>query len=159
VTIEGQAKTPWSALATEIHAGEMALLLASAPDGWQAGDVLVLPDTRQPTLAAGAETDGYSHTEHVTIAAVTGTNLVTLSAPVQFDHLGWRNQQGAVEIHPDVGNLSRSIVLQSENPNGTRGHVLLTGRSDVTARNVELLNLGRTKRIPLNSTTRDAAGT
>jgi len=153
VTIEGQPKTPWATLEEEIEAGYRAILFEAEPLGWQAGDVLVLPDTRQPTTTADTR-----QTEYVTVASVDGL-WVTLTAPVQFDHLGWRNQEGDVDLLPDVGNLSRSIVLQSANPNGTRGHVLLTGRSDVTARYVELRDLGRTKRIPLNSTTRDAAGT
>jgi hypothetical protein len=72
--------------------------------------------------------------------------------------LGWKNQQGQTELFPDVGNVTRSVVLQSENPLGTRAHVLVTGRSTVSGRFVELRDLGRTTVAPLDSTTTDATG-
>lgn len=157
LTIAGEAKTPWSTLAAEIHAGGTTLQLASAPDGWLPGDRLVLPDTRQPVALADL-LDSERYIEHAIVESVSGAT-VTLTAPVQYDHFGWRTQAGVCELFPDVGNLTRAIVFASENPAGTRAHVLLTGRSDITARNVELRELGRTTVAPLNSTTRDSAGT
>jgi len=153
LTIQGQIKTPWATVAQEIRAGDQAVQFAFPPEGWAAGDVLVIPDTRQPSATSGA-----SRTERAVVATVSGAT-VFLTSPLQHDHFGWRNQQGVAELLPDVGNLTRSIVVQSVNPAGTRAHILLTGRSDVTARYAELRDLGRTTTAPLNSTTRDAAGT
>lgn len=49
---------------------------------------------------------------------------------------------------------TRSIVIRSENPLGTRGHVILTQRADVDVRYVAFVDLGRTRAAdPLDSTT------
>jgi hypothetical protein len=49
---------------------------------------------------------------------------------------------------------TRSITIRSENPLGTRGHVLLTQRADVDIRYVAFVDLGRTRAAqPLDSTT------
>ena len=157
VTIVGQEKTSWLQLNKEVFAGDQSLVLRDTPIGWLTGDELVLPETRQPLVPADL-LDANRQTEVVTIASIEGT-VVHLQSPVQFAHLGWRNQSGVAEIMPDVGNLSRSIVLRSENPEGTRGHLLLTGRSEISLKYVELRSLGRTSVALLNSTKKNADGT
>lgn len=44
-------------------------------------------------------------------------------------------------------------VIRSQNPQGVRGHVLLTQRADIDIRNSRFLDLGRTTGAPLDSTT------
>ncbi len=57
-----------------------------------------------------------------------------------------------------VANLTRSFVIRSENPTGTRGHILALGRADVDVRHITLDGLGRTTAEALDSTTMDSAG-
>lgn len=57
-----------------------------------------------------------------------------------------------------VANLTRSFVIRSENPAGTRGHILVMGRADVDVRHVAFDGLGRTSSQPLDNTTMDTAG-
>ena len=150
----GQVKTPFLRLATEPMAGDITLSLAGNPVGWQAGDRLAIPDTRHLRETEVAQ-NYRTQTETITIAGVAG-RVVTLSAPLQFAHRGARNPDGLLEFLPHVANLTRSIVIRSANPAGTRGHVLATGRADVDVRYVRFEGMGRTKGDPLDCTLRSA---
>ena len=157
VTIEGQPKaTTWATVTAEVKAGETVLPFTAIPD-WHVGDHLVIPDTRQPMVPADLD-PANSQVEHVVIASIGGA-AVTLTAPLAHDHLAWRAQDGTPKVFFGVGNLTRSIVLASVNPAGTRAHILLTGRSDITARYAEIREMGRTKFTPLNNAVRAADGT
>ena len=46
---------------------------------------------------------------------------------------------------PHVGNLSRNVIIRSENPAGTRGHMIFMSRSEIDLRFVELREMGRTR--------------
>ena len=121
VRAQGQIKTPFVRLAAEPLAGQATLTLASIPSGWQVGDRLVLPDTRQLAEAEWFVKIALQH-EVRRIVAISGA-LVTLDAPLSFHHRGARNADGSLTmLRPHVGNLTRSITIRSENPNGTRGH-------------------------------------
>lgn len=159
VTIAGAAKEPtFVRLATEPKAGDTTLTLASPITGWQVGDRVVIPDTRQ---LAGGEVSPNDQTNNVhrlavqtevrTIASVTPTTLA-LTAPLTFDHLGARDTAGTLDFLPHVGNLTRNVVIRSANPAGTRGHTLFTGRSVVDIRHAAFVSLGRTKAEALDST-------
>lgn len=54
---------------------------------------------------------------------------------------------GTVRIHgtPASGEAPRSIRIRSENPNGVRGHILLTQRADIDIRYAGFFALGRTR--------------
>lgn len=55
-------------------------------------------------------------------------------------------------IGPLFVDKSNTITFQSENPAGTRGHIIVTDESEATIENVSLIGLGRTKPEPLSST-------
>jgi len=109
VSIQGSAKTAYVTLATEAHAGDTTLTLAQAPSGWMPGDRLVLPDTRQ-LLDTQTGSDFVPQWETLTIASVNG-NVVTLTKPLQFDHLGARDASGALRYLPQVADLTRNIIF------------------------------------------------
>ena len=58
-----------------------------------------------------------------------------------------------LEFLPHVGNLTRNVVVRSEDPNGTRGHMLSNHMADVDIRYALFKDLGRTTYLPLNTTT------
>jgi hypothetical protein len=84
--------------------------------------------------------------------------VIALSAPLTFDHRGARDADGTptvlggtVALLPHVGNLTRNVVIRSENPSGTRGHTLFTNRSRVAIHHVQFQDLGRTRATALHS--------
>lgn len=152
--MHGQAKTAWLALAKEAKAGDTTLTLKSAPQGWKAGDRLVLPDTRQWSIVRKASTSPVVpvalRIEEPTVVAVNG-NVVTLSAPLAHDHLGGRDSTGTVVSMGHVGNLTRNVAVRSENSQGTRGHTLYTERASIDVRYASFENLGRTTATPIGA--------
>jgi hypothetical protein len=157
VTLHGSVKSPtFARVAREPLAGATTLVFDVPLAGWNAGDTVVLPDTRQ--LRAGESGRNYQpQTEKVQIATVSGST-VTLTAPLAYDHKGARDAGGAIAFLPHAGNLSRNVVVRSENPEGTRGHVLFASRADVDVRYAEFRELGRTKIGILNNTETDSEG-
>jgi len=157
VTMHGASKSPaFAMLAQEALAGQTALTLAGPADSWQPGDKLVIPDTRQ--LRDNEHGENYRpQTEKVEIAAVSG-NRIALAAPLRFDHKGARDGAGKLDFLPHVGNMSRNVVVSSENPQGARGHMIFMSRSDIDLRYVELRELGRTRMGVLDNTEFDEHG-
>ena len=91
----------------------------------------------------------------VTIASISG-RTVTLSKPLDFAHLAQTDPDGAVVLWPRIANLTRNVVVRSENPAGTRGHTVDVGHEATwkIAYN-ELSGLGRTKAEPIDDTSAD----
>lgn len=159
LTLHGASKTGFIRLAAEPSAGQSTLRLLSAVNGWAPGDKLVLPDTRQTPPLGQFESPPAWHdqAEEMSIAGLAGTT-VTLASPLRFDHPGGRDPDGRLDFLPHVGNLTRNVVIRSENPAGTRGHIFSTYRAEVDVRYVELSGLGRTTAGPLDSTTFNGDG-
>jgi hypothetical protein len=157
VRMHGAAIEPtFTRLTAEALKGQTTLTLEKAASGWRAGDRLVLPDTRQ--LRTTERGENYQpQWEELTVASINGATVM-LTAPLAFDHKGARNGDGAVEWLPHVGNLTRNVVVRSENPMGNRGHVIFNGRPDVDLRYVLFKDLGRTFPGPLDSAEYDANG-
>src|SRR5262249_22463233 len=142
-------------LSVEPLAGMTALTLAQAPSGWRVGDRVVLPPTdpvAYPNLSGGP-----LETEEVRIAAISG-NLVTLDHPLANDHTRAYDAKAGLTFLPHLVNLSRNVVLSSENPDGVRGHTMFAERANVDIRYTEFLDLGRTTGAPLDNTTFDSSG-
>jgi hypothetical protein len=157
VTMHGAVKAPtFVRLVREPLAGQTRLAFEQPVTGWQIGDRLVLPDTRQ--LRAGRrEHDHQPQDEEAQIAAISGTE-VTLRTPLAFDHKGARNADGRLEFLPHVGNISRNVIVRSENAQGTRGHAIFISHADVDLRYAEFRDMGRTKAGVLDNTEFDAQG-
>jgi hypothetical protein len=83
---------------------------------------------------------------------------VTLTAPLQYDHLGARDPDGNLVDMPDVEDLTRNVVVRSANGNGTRGYTLFTDQADVDIQYVQFAGLGRTTDALGDNTTFDASG-
>lgn len=135
VTMHGAVKTPtFARLGREPRAGDTVIELAGPVSGWEAGDRVVVPDTRQ--LRPGGGRRGGSQTETVRIASVAG----------------------ALGFLPHAGNLSRNVIVRSENPRGTRGHTMFISRADVDLRYAAFVGLGRTRNGGVDSTRLDTRG-
>lgn len=160
---DGHEKTDFCRVAVEPVAGAQSVTLACIGTGWQAGDEVFVPDTRQVPENDKFNPNYALQHEQRRITAVSesaGTTTVSLDAPLSFAHLGARDANGqptvladGTKLLPHVANLTRGIVIRSENPNGTRGHILATHRATVDIRGVRIEDMGRTQAIPLDSTT------
>jgi hypothetical protein len=144
----GCSKTAWVESAGGLPSGGDTITLASAPSNWRAGDELLIPDTATPAYSVPDP----RRESKVTIASIDGTKL-TLSKPLDFAHDEITDPNGVLVLRPRVANLTRNIVIRSENPDGTRGHTADVGRrASWDIRYNQLLGLGRTRRIPLDDT-------
>lgn len=149
VTIHGAPRTPtFVRLAREPLAGQSAVVTERAVSGWRPGDRLVVPDTRQ-LKASGRGRNENPQWEEPVVGAL-GDGSIGLVAALAFDHKGARNADGVLEFLPHVGNLSRNVIIRSENPAGTRGHVMFVTRANVDIRYATFRDLGRTTIKPLD---------
>lgn len=153
VVMHGAKKTPWVRLAQEPRAGDNILVLESAPQGWNPGDRLLLPDTKQYPLAYQTSTLPPKpltlQIEEVFIESIDGTRVI-LSAPLLYDHLAGRTTDGAIIALPHIGNLTRNCIIRSENPLGARGHTMYLERGKVNISYTGFHSLGRTTAAPLS---------
>ncbi len=159
VTMAGAPKSPtFVRLAVEPKAGDSTLTLQDPVSGWLPGDKLVLPDSRQLTV----ETSGANYSSELEKLALQSVSadgkVLTLTSPLQFDHPGARDAAGVLDFLPHVNNLTRNVILESENPAGTRGQTLFVGRADVDIRSVAFIELGRTQNSTIDNTTLDSNG-
>lgn len=158
MTRVGAKKLAWTHLSGDVPAKATTITLAEDPMGWAVGDELTLPDSRQPTFDTGGGVAVPLRRESpVFIQSLSGRTL-TLSKPLDFEHLAIKKRDGSLVASVPVGNLTRNIVLKSENPNGTPGHTADIGHMamfDVQYNRLD--GLGRTKNIPLNDTVIDAS--
>src|SRR4029453_5477935 len=139
----GAVKGPtFPRLAAEPLAGQTTLRIQGALSGWSTGDKLVLPDTRQ--LRDSERGSNYRpQWEEIAVVGLS-TSTVTLPAPLTFDHKGARRPDGALEFLPHLGNVSRNVIVRSENPLGTRGHVIFVGHPAAHIRYALFKSLART---------------
>ena len=157
-SMHGSVKTPtFLRLATEPRAGHTALTLSAPVSGWNIGDRLVLPDTRhikESEVTGGGWVNAVNQWEERTLQAISADGrTLTLNTALQYDHLGARDLNGVLDFLPHVGNLTRNVVIRSENPSGTRGHMLSIHMADVDIRYALFKDMGRTTYLPLDDTT------
>jgi|RhiMethySRZTD1v2_1073278.scaffolds.fasta_scaffold06119_14 hypothetical protein len=145
VRLHGVPKTPFIRLSQEPHAGQGQLFASTT--GWRPGDRLVLPGTSQPA----PESPPFQPEVETPQVIFASKDVVNIQPALAFDHLGAREVDGTLRFLPHVGNLTRSIRIRSENPAGTRWHVIFVDRADVDIRYVSFVNLGRTTTEPLSS--------
>ena len=143
IEIEGAAKTSWTRLTAELLAGQSTIAVVDTA-GWQVGDQLVVADSRDlPSSTPTPET--------FRIVSVAGTQ-VTLDHPAVIQHPASRDASGVLERFAPVANLTRSLVIRSANPVGTRGHLMITMGATGFLRNVEIRDMGRTTNELLSAT-------
>src|SRR5262249_37756861 len=130
ITMHGAVKSPtFARLAQEPAAGDTNLTFVEPVTGWKSGDHIVLPDTRQ--LRSNERGANYEpQDEEIPISRISG-NQVELSKPLQYAHKGARDATGKLEFLPHAGNVTRNIVIRSENPEGTRGHMIFVSHANV----------------------------
>lgn len=130
----------WLKLGATAEAKQNQITLAEAVTGWRVGDKVIVTATSSlrstdGTRRPGKQTEDVETEEHV-IAAIDGAKL-TLKEPLKFEHLG----EG--ELRGEVANLSRSVVVESADPKGTRGHTMYHHGSAGSISYAEFRHLGK----------------
>ena len=153
LSMHGSVKTPtFVRLAAEPRAGDTTLTLSEAVAGWKAGDRLVLPDTRhikESEVTGNGWMNAVNQWEERTVQAISPDGrTLTLNSALQHDHLGARDLNNVLDFLPHVGNLARNVIVRSEDPAGTRGHMLGIHKADVDIRYALFRDLGRTTYLP-----------
>jgi hypothetical protein len=157
ITMHGAVKSPtFARLAQEPAAGDTKLTFVEPVSGWKSGDHIVLPDTRQ--LRSNERGANYeAQDEEIPISRISG-NQVELTKALQYAHKGARDATGKLEFLPHAGNVTRNIVIRSENPEGARGHMIFVSHANVDLRYVEVRDMGRTKMGVLDNSEFDSSG-
>jgi hypothetical protein len=166
----GMAKPSFLRLAADPLKGQTTtiLQLAQPATGWNFGDVVLIPDTRQ--LGNSERWGLYSSQDE--IALITAISADKMSLTVQkitsvvpdpgqgpdgsmgshpvlvpslaFDHVGAFNPDDSRFRYCHVGNLTRSAIIRSASHLGTRGHACFTYRAELDASYIGWHGLGRT---------------
>jgi hypothetical protein len=160
ITIYGAYKTPFVQVAVAPQAGDTALYFEQPVTGWQVGDELYLPDTRQLDGNDDPQSGNFvSEQETAYIASISANGLVvTLTSPLQYGHSGATDSNGNVTFLPDVVDETRNVVIRSQSGGANRGFVLFTQRANVNINSADFLALGRTTNATINDTTYNSSG-
>jgi len=150
----GTAKTSWVRLAKEPKAGDTVIAFGAAVTGWKVGDEVVFGDSDQCatddlidfTLQKRCREN---HTEHRWLTSIATNGIGgTLNLPLTYNHPGGRipspDGAGTVLAMPFVSNHTRDIRFISRNPNGVRGHLMVSNTADVDIEYTEFTSGGRT---------------
>ena len=85
--------------------------------------------------------------EFPTIASISSNGLtVTLTSPLQYNHLGARDINGNLTFLPQVANETRNVVIASQNSLGNRGIVMFLQRANVNINGGGLPRVGKNDR-------------
>lgn len=151
VEIHGAEKDSHLKVAVDPLAGDAALTLAAAPEGWRPGDTIVI---------AGTNHEGYKWDNAIravryhepedevrTIVKIEGST-VFLDRPLVHDH-----ETPRADLKTSVANYTRSVTIATEDPAVTaaseRGHVMFMHSDAVDVRYAAFHELGRTdKSVP-----------
>lgn len=157
VEICGAPKTKWGRPTAAPAAGNTSLTLTTSPAGWRAGDRLHIGDSRQMSINTVPDTIWpYTVNDDTpTLSSVVGST-VNFTAGLTYAHPGARDKNNTLRYTPHLVNLTRNVVFTSENPNGTRGHFLVTHDARVNIQNAMFYKIGRTLSAPLNNTAPDS---
>jgi len=144
VNINGAEKADHLTMNGGANAGATSIVVEGAATGWEPGDQILLVGTE--FLGEGPDGALQTQDETRTIVSVDG-NKVTFDKPLQYDH----QPPAGHDFDTYVANLSRNVVLQSENPEGVRGHFMMhNGMTEAgdkyanTVVNAEFRDMGRT---------------
>ncbi len=134
VNVEGVAKESHLAIEGRVDRGDRTIEVDGNLGNWSVGDTIVI-------IGTGSG----SRDEERTITSING-DTITFDRPLDYSH----NPPAGFDFETYVGNLTRNVTFQSENPEGVRGHVMLhngMGGSDGVSNSIQYAafdDLGRT---------------
>ncbi|WP_372674981.1 G8 domain-containing protein [Aquicoccus sp.] len=118
VDIQGAAKEGHLVLKDDVPAGATSMAVDGDLTNWQPGDTILVVGTTY----LGENDYGVLMTEDET-RTITKVEGDTIHFDEALDYAHERPTSIEADIY--VGNLSRNVTFSSENPEGTRGHVMM----------------------------------
>lgn len=150
--MHGQPKTPFLRLGASALAGSTTIQLESVPEGWQAGDELVVISGKHDVNCTMLRDDA-CETEEVVLSQIDGATL-TLDAPLLYSHQVQTVAADGrvVTLAPEVINLNRNVRVRGSSGPGTAGfggHVMLLQPTDGESmlHHVEFYRMGQAMRV------------
>jgi G8 domain len=134
--LAGTPRRAWTRAAGAVAAGATSIALRAEPDGWQAGDELVITPTLSP-----AERDSADAFDLVRVQAVSG-RTVTLSGPVRYAHPAVAVGAGRT-LTAEVLNLTRNVGIEGT-PAG-RAHIFIRSGRAQSIRAAAIRHMGPRK--------------
>jgi hypothetical protein len=131
----------WGKLDLPAKVGDTEVTMTEAIPGWGIGDRLIITATTRQNKVAKTfkeSTSESSQTEERIIKAFDGRKL-TLDRPLTYPHTA------VGDYRADVANLSRSVVIESADPEGVRGHTMYHRHSTGSITHAEFRHLGKYK--------------
>ncbi len=113
----------WVKLGATAEPGASVVVLSQPVTGWRVGDEVIVTASEGRrvgpggTYRAGQPRSVPTETERRVIRAIDETRI-TLDAPLKFVHTG----EG--EFRSEVANLSRTVIVESAQPDIARGHTM-----------------------------------
>lgn len=133
--VAGSARRPWARAAGSCPPGTTVVPLVGAPEGWAAGDEVVVTPTEPST---GFTKDPYwSHFEAALLAEVAA-DAVVLDRPLVFDHPLVSTGRG--DFGAELLNLTRNVRI--EGTPGGRSHVFIRSSAPQFVSDVQLRHMG-----------------
>lgn len=129
----------WVDLGGDAKSGTTRILLGEAVTGWREGDALIVTGSEHESSGAiggfrrNTERLG---TEERRIASIDG-QTITLDRPLAHDHTG------SGRYRSEVANLSRTVVIESADPGGVRGHTMFHEHSAGAISYARFAHLGK----------------
>ncbi|MGH1540440.1 MAG: G8 domain-containing protein [Arenicella sp.] len=149
----------FSRLNKAVSSGDQIIHLDTVPASWLVKDQLLIPDSRQirPADINTRDESPYNlkgskglvmpaHWELAEISKLEASNI-TLKQTLRYNHKGINtnlDKQTETRLMPHVANVSRNIIIRSENPSGTRGHTIGFHNSSININHALFKDLGRT---------------
>jgi len=123
-------------LAAKANVGDTTITIVDTPTSWKVGDQLgIAPSGRD-----------YTQRDAVTIQSISG-NVVTLQAPILFEHYGAASHDptvsGGIDIRAEVIHLTRNIKVTGTNQDRWGAHVVTAHNKDSQFLNGQLKTITR----------------
>eukprot|EP00966_Prymnesium_polylepis_P007100 163867-Prymnesium_polylepis.1 len=148
----GQPRTPFVRLAATASESSASVALDRAPEGWQAGDRLVVVSSKHDINCTMLRNDA-CETEEVTISSIDGST-VSLSSSLRYNHtVQTVHADGrSVVLSCEVINLNRNVQIRGSSGVGTAGfggHVMLLQPTEGESafHHVEFYRMGQAMRV------------
>ncbi|HLU47560.1 MAG TPA: G8 domain-containing protein, partial [Planctomycetota bacterium] len=110
----------WIDLGADAKKGDERVALDEDVTGWRAGDTVIITGSEHRSSNAIGGFRGNVHrleTEERRISSIEGRTIV-LDRPLEHDHAGTGPHRS------EIANLSRTVVIESADPAGVRGHTM-----------------------------------
>ncbi len=145
----------WVRLTRAPRAGDDHLMVDGSLAGWEAGDLVLIPDSRPRTVATSEDIFRSPQWEERIVASVA-PGRINLTERLAFDHPAGEHPKLSRKLHTAVANFSRNTLLRTaeENHNNRlrRAHSMCLGRCAVDWTYAEFRDMGRTRSSDLDST-------